>query len=59
MEFPDDGFDSRLSGGAATTFDTTSKAFTHPVDGLSARNLQIHELGDASFEQSLYLHLPR
>lgn len=51
-DFPDDGFDSRLSGGAATVFDATSKAFTHPVDGLSARDLQIHELGDASFEQS-------
>ena len=51
-EFPDDGYDTRLSGGAATVFDATSKAFTHPVDGLSARDMQAHELGDASFEQS-------
>lgn len=51
-EFPDDGYDTRLSGGAATTFDATSKAFTHPVDGLNARDLHVHELGDASFEQS-------
>ena len=33
-------------------FDATSKAFTHPVDGLSARDLRVHELGDASFEQT-------
>ncbi len=51
-EFPDDGYDSRLSGGAATVFDATSKAFTHPVDGLNTRDLQFHELGDAAFEQS-------
>ena len=50
--FPDSGYDARLSGGAATVFDATSKAFTHEVDGLSARDLQVHELGDASFEQS-------
>ncbi|MBS1746855.1 MAG: thiol oxidoreductase [Bacteroidetes bacterium] len=50
--FPDDGYDSRLSGGAATVFDATSKAFTHPISGMSARNLQFHELGDAQFEQT-------
>ena len=51
-EFPDDGYDSRLSGGAATVFDATSKAFTHAVNGLTGRDLQTHEVGDASFEQS-------
>ncbi len=51
-DFPENGYDDRLSGGAATIFDATSKAFTHPVNGLSARDLQVHELGDASFEQS-------
>jgi CxxC motif-containing protein (DUF1111 family) len=51
-DFPDNGYDDRLSGGAATIFDATSKAFTHPVDGLNARDMQVHELGDASFEQS-------
>lgn len=51
-EFPDDGYDTRLSGGAATVFDATSKAFTHAVDGLSARNLAFHEVGDVAFEQS-------
>ena len=50
--FPDDGYDTRLSGGAATVFDATSKAFTHPVDGLNTRDMHVHELGDASFEQS-------
>ncbi len=51
-EFPDDGYDSRLSGGAATVFDATSKAFTHPVDGLNTRDMQFHEVGDIAFEQS-------
>lgn len=51
-DFPDDGYDTRLSGGAATVFDATSKAFTHPVDGLNARDMHVHELGDVSFEQS-------
>jgi CxxC motif-containing protein (DUF1111 family) len=50
--FPDDGYDTRLSGGAATVFDATSKAFTHPINGMSARNLQFHEVGDAQFEQT-------
>lgn len=50
--FPDDGYDTRLSGGAATVFDATSKAFTHPITGMSARDLQFHELGDAQFEQT-------
>ena len=51
-DFPTNGYDDRLSGGAATIFDATSKAFTHAIDGLSARDLQFHEVGDASFEQS-------
>lgn len=50
--FPDDGYDTRLSGGAATVFDATSKAFTHPITGMSARDIQFHELGDAQFEQT-------
>ncbi len=32
--FPEAGYDDRLSGGAATTFDATSKAFGDVVDGL-------------------------
>lgn len=51
-DFPAEGYDDRLSGGAATVFDATSKAFTHAVEGLTGRDLHVHELGDASFEQS-------
>lgn len=50
--FEEDGFDDRLSGGAATVFDATSKAFTHEVDGLNARDAHVHELGDVGFEQT-------
>ncbi|MEO6638143.1 MAG: di-heme oxidoredictase family protein [Ginsengibacter sp.] len=50
--FSEDGYDDRLSGGMATVFDETSKAFTHPVNGLSARDLQVHEIGDKAFEQT-------
>lgn len=50
--FPESDFDERLSGGLATVFDETSKAFTHAIDGMSARDEYIHELGDAAFEQT-------
>ena len=50
--FPDSSYDDRLSGGLATVFDETSKAFTHEVDGLSAHDASVHELGDAGFEQT-------
>lgn len=50
--FPDSGYDERLSGGLATVFDETSKAFTNAVDGLSERDAIIHGLGDKSFEQT-------
>jgi len=49
--FPDNGYDERLSGGAATVFDVSSKAFTNMVDGLDARNQKVHEIGDKTFEQ--------
>ncbi len=52
QQFPDDEFDERLSGGAATIFDASSRAFTHAIPSLSGRDLIIHELGDAGFEQS-------
>src|SRR5262245_55788868 len=52
QDFPDSGFDDRLSGGVATVFDETSKAFSHSIDGMSEHDLHIHELGDASFEQT-------
>ena len=50
--FPEDGYDERLSGGAATAFDATSKALGNMVNGLSARDEKVHELGDEVFSQS-------
>jgi CxxC motif-containing protein (DUF1111 family) len=50
--FDESGYDERLSGGAATVFDETSKAFTHEVNGLSARDQQVHETGDKGFEET-------
>ncbi|QEC69814.1 c-type cytochrome [Panacibacter ginsenosidivorans] len=50
--FPDAGYDERLSAGLATVFDETSKAFSHAVEGLSDRDMEVHELGDAAFEQT-------
>lgn len=50
--FPDSGYDERLSGGIATVFDETSKAFAHDIPGLNDRDARIHGLGDAAFEQT-------
>jgi CxxC motif-containing protein (DUF1111 family) len=50
--FPGSGYDERLSGGMATVFDETSKAFTHAADGLNTRDERVHEIGDAAFEQT-------
>ena len=50
--FPDDQYDNRLSGGLATTFDETSQAFTHSINGLEGRDGFVHELGDKAFEAS-------
>ncbi|HVT84902.1 MAG TPA: di-heme oxidoredictase family protein [Chitinophagaceae bacterium] len=50
--FPGSGYDNRLSGGFATVFDETSKAFSHSINGLSDHDEHIHELGDAAFEQT-------
>ena len=47
-----DQYDNRLSGGSATTFDETSQAFTHGIDGLEGRDGFVHELGDKAFEQT-------
>ncbi len=49
--FSDNGYDIRLSGGDATIFDATSHALTNPIEGLSARDLHVHEVGDKAFEQ--------
>lgn len=45
-------YDERLSGGLATVFDETSRAFTHSVAGLNERDQRVHEIGDAAFEQT-------
>jgi len=50
--FPDNGYDERLSGGAATVFDVSSKAFTNMIEGLDGRNAIVHEMGDAAFERT-------
>jgi CxxC motif-containing protein (DUF1111 family) len=50
--FPESQYDDRLSGGLATVFDETSKAFSHAVDGMNERDMEVHELGDAAFEQT-------
>ena len=50
--FPEDDFDPRLSGGMATVFDETSKAFSHQVTGLNENDMRAHELGDAGVEQT-------
>ncbi len=52
VPFAEEDYDERLTGGWATVFDETSKAFSHAVDGLTGRDLRMHELGDASFEQT-------
>lgn len=46
--FQDSDFDPRLSGGEASVFDETSKAFGHQVSGLNERDEQVHELGDGA-----------
>ncbi|MEO8412876.1 MAG: di-heme oxidoredictase family protein [Ginsengibacter sp.] len=48
--FNEDEIDPRLSGGISTVFDETSRAFTHNMDGLNTRDLNVHELGDSRFE---------
>ncbi len=52
QDFAEEDFDPRLSGGAATVFDESSRAFTKALPGLSGRDAYLHGLGDAAFEQS-------
>lgn len=51
-DFPEDEYDLRLSGGMATVFDETSKAFGHQVDGLNNNDEHAHEVGDHGVEQT-------
>ena len=50
--FPEDEFDSRLSGGAATIFDATSHAFSVEMEGLNQRDDYVHNAGDNTFDQT-------
>ncbi|MEP7169706.1 MAG: di-heme oxidoredictase family protein [Bacteroidota bacterium] len=50
--FPDSEYDERMSGGSQTAFDVTSQAFAHEFEGMSSYNEEIHEIGDAAFEQT-------
>jgi CxxC motif-containing protein (DUF1111 family) len=50
--FSEDEYDPRLSGGAATVFDETSKAFGNMIAGLSDRDQHVHGLGDNSVDQT-------
>ncbi len=50
--FPDNGYDDRLSGGANTIFDATSRAFSNPFPGLSDHDLKVHVTGDIAFGQT-------
>ncbi len=52
QDLGDEAFDERLSGGAATVFDESSRAFTKAIPGLSERDLFVHGVGDAAFEQT-------
>lgn len=45
-------YDERLSGGMATVFDETSKAFSHAISGLGDLDDVAHGRGDAAFEQT-------
>ncbi len=50
--FGESGYDDRLSGGAATVFDETSRAFTQCVAGLGDRDQKVHDFGDKAFEET-------
>lgn len=50
--FPEEQYDPRLSGGAATVFLSNSQAFGAAIPGLSGYDDFMHELGDALFEQT-------
>jgi CxxC motif-containing protein (DUF1111 family) len=50
--FPTSQYDDQLSGGAATAFDATSKAFGIPFGNMSAYDEHVHDIGDLIFNQS-------
>lgn len=50
--FTESDYDERLSGGAATVFDETSKALGHALPGLNERDRRVHSQGDVLFGQT-------
>ena len=50
--FPEDEYDERLSGGSNTVFDITSGAFGNAFPTLSGSQMDLHDKGDAAFEQT-------
>lgn len=50
-QFPDSGYDDRLSGGVATVFDITSHSFSNMFPGMGTYDQQVHAFGDAAFSK--------
>jgi len=50
--FPEEQYDPRLSGGAATVFLANSQAFGSAIPGMSGYDAFTHDLGDALFGQT-------
>lgn len=49
---PEEQYDPRLSGGAATVFLANSQAFGSAIPGLAGYDIFMHDLGDALFSQT-------
>lgn len=49
--FPANEYDDRLSGGSFTTLDASTMAFKQSIEGLSARQQVVHNIGDGTFDQ--------
>lgn len=45
-------YDDRLSGGAATVFDVSAKAFGFPIPNLDSRDAHVQTIGDNTFSQA-------
>lgn len=50
--FPEEQYDPRLSGGAATVFLSNAKAFGSAIPGLEGYDVFMHDMGDALFSQT-------
>jgi CxxC motif-containing protein (DUF1111 family) len=50
--FESESYDERMSGGSQTAFDATSRAFSNPFTGMDEYDDNLHDLGDAGFEQT-------